>query len=137
MLIPDKNMVVKAINEQYKCLLSNVVRKKIMYHGVSDGKKLMLCTPESKLHSQGHGWFDLTIKQVELLDDADIAILAVRLQGYKIYYADFKQLRQLVTSKMKLNYSSDEKWRFYVWENYIEVRGNDAKFEVEPEIISV
>ena len=28
MLIPDKNMVFKAINEKYKCLLSNVVRKK-------------------------------------------------------------------------------------------------------------
>lgn len=137
MLIPDKNVVVEAINVKYKCVLSNVIRKKIMYHGVSDGKKLMLCTPESKLHPQGHGWFDLTIKQVGLLDNADIAILAVRLQGYGIYYIDFKQLRRLVTSEMKLKYSSDEKWRFYIWKNYIKVRGNDTRFDVEPEIVSV
>lgn len=137
MLIPDKNIVVEAINVKYKCVLSNVIRKKIMYHGVSNGKKLMLCTPKSKLHPKGHGWFDLTIKQVELLDNADIAILAVRLQGYGIYYIDFKQLRSLVTSEMKLKYSSDEKWRFYIWKNYIKVRGNDTRFDVEPEIVSV
>lgn len=137
MLIPDKNIVVEAMNKKYKCVLSNVIRKKIMYEGVSDGKKLMLCTPESKLHPKGHGWFDLTIKQVELLDNADIAILAVRLQGYGIYYIDFKQLRRLVTSEMKLKYSSDEKWRFYIWKNYIKVRGNDTRFDVEPEIVSV
>lgn len=77
----------------------------------------MLWTPESTLHPQGHGRFDLTIKQVKLLDNTDIAILAVRLQEYRIYYIDFKQLRRLVTSEMKLKYSNDEKWRFYIWKN--------------------
>lgn len=137
MLIPDKNIVVEEISKRYKCSISNIARKKIMYHGVSDGRKLVLCTPESKLHAQGHGWFDLTTKQVELLDDADIAILAVRLQGNRIYYIDFEQLRRLITSDMKLKYSSDEKWRLYIWEDYIKVRGNDAKFDVVPTIMSV
>lgn len=91
-------------------------------------------SPESRLHPQGHGWFDLTTKQVDILDDAELAILAVRLEGNKIYYADFKQLRKLITSEMKLYYSNDEKWRFYIWENFIKVRGNDKKFEIEPEI---
>lgn len=34
MLIPDKNVVVEAINMKYECVLSNVIRKKIMYHGL-------------------------------------------------------------------------------------------------------
>ncbi|WP_071461334.1 hypothetical protein [Bacillus massilinigeriensis] len=137
MSIPDKNIVVSTVCKRYNCSLSNIIRKKIMYHGVSNGKSIVLCTPESRLHPQGHGWFDLTTKQVDLLDDADIAILAVRLEGYKIYYVDFKQLRQLITPDMSLNYSEDEKWRFYIWENYIKVRGKDKKFDIEPEFVSI
>ncbi|UGB29960.1 hypothetical protein [Metabacillus sp. B2-18] len=136
MSIPDKNIVVSTVCKRYNCSLSNIIRKKIMYHGVSNGKSLVLCTPESRLHPQGHGWFDLTTKQVDLLDDADIAILAVRLEGYKIYYVNFKQLRQLITPDMSLNYSEDEKWRFYIWEKYIKVRGNDMKFDIEPEFFT-
>ncbi|MEC1717217.1 hypothetical protein ABEV09_07270 [Schinkia azotoformans] len=137
MSIPDKNIVVSTVCKRYNCSLSNIIRKKILYHGVSNGKSIVLCTPESRLHPQGHGWFDLTTKQVDLLDDADIAILAVRLEGYKIYYVDFKQLRQLITPDMSLNYSEDEKWRFYIWENYIKVRGKDKKFDIEPEFVSI
>lgn len=87
------------------------------------------------MHPQGHGWFDLTSKQVGLLDNSDITILAVRLEGNKIYYVNFKQLRQIITSEMTLNYSSYEKWRFYIWENYIKVRGNDSKFDIDPGIL--
>lgn len=135
MSVPDKKSVLNTVSERYNCSLSNVIRKKIIYHGFSNGKKLVLCTPESKLHPQGHGWFDLTTKQVDLLDGADIALLAIRLQGNKIYYVDFKQLRKLLTSEMTLNYSEDEKWRLYIWENYIKVRGNDKKFDIEPEVL--
>lgn len=96
----------------------------------SNGKKLVLCIPESRLHPQGHGWFDLTTKQVDLLVNAAISILAVRLQGKKIYYVNFKELRLLITPDITLNYSVNEKWRFYIWENYIKVRGKDKKFDI-------
>lgn len=135
MLIPDMQLVIDKIAKKYNCSLFSIMRKRIMFHGVSNGKKLVLCTPESKLHVKGHGWFDLTTKQVELLDDADIAILAVRLEGNKIYYVDFKELRKLISAAKTLNYSSDEKWRLYIWRNYITIRGNDTKFPVDPEII--
>lgn len=135
MPIPDMQIVVTTIFERYNFSLSSIVRKRIMYHGSRDGKKLVLCTPESRLHPQGHGWFDLTTKQVDILDDSDIAILAVRLEGNKIYYVDFKQLRLLITSGMTLSYSKDKKWRFYIWDSYNKVRGNDNKFDVEPEIL--
>jgi hypothetical protein len=137
MSIPEKRIVVKNVSEKFNSTLSNIIRKKIMYHGESNGKKIVLCTPESRLHPHGHGWFDLTIKQVDLLDGADMSILAVRLEGNKIYYVDFKQLRQLFTLDMTLNYSEDEKWRFYIWEDYIKVRGNEKKFYVEPEFATV
>ncbi|KUP22072.1 hypothetical protein [Paenibacillus sp. DMB5] len=105
-----------------------------MFHGQNNGERLVLCSPQSKLHANGHGWFDLTKKQVELLDDADIAILAVRLEGGKVYYVDFKELRKLLSAVKTLKYSSDEKWRLYIWDKYITVRGNDSKFPVEPEL---
>lgn len=127
MSIPEKQVVVvKAVNEKYNSTLSNIKRKQIMYEGVTKGKRIVLCTPSSKLHVSGKGWFDLTTKQVDLLDGADIAILAVRLQGNKIYYVDFKELRKLMTSNIMLtNPNEGEHWKLYVWENYIKVQGNE------------
>ncbi|WHY66772.1 hypothetical protein [Neobacillus sp. SuZ13] len=86
----------------------------------------------------GKGWFDLTTKQVDLLDDADIAILAVRLQGNKIYYIDFKELRKLMTTDIMLkNPNEGEHWKLYVWEKYIKVQGHDKEFHIEPELVTV
>ncbi|MGD6957247.1 hypothetical protein ACQCWA_03760 [Rossellomorea aquimaris] len=68
-----------------------------MYGGTSRGKRIVLCTPSSKLHVNGNSWFDLTKKQVDLLDDSHIAILVVRLEGNKIHYIDFKELQKLMT----------------------------------------
>jgi hypothetical protein len=85
MSIPNLQIVLKTIRENYNCSLTTIKGKRIMFEGVSNNKKLVLCTPSSKLHSQGKGWFDLTTKQVELLDNSDISILAVRLEGGKVY----------------------------------------------------
>lgn len=138
MSIPDKQIVLNTVIKKYNCTLLNIMRKQIMYHGVSNGKKLVICTPSSKLHPQGMGWFDLTIKQVELLDDSDLSILAVRLQGLKIYYIDFKELRKLMTSDIMIENSREGKhWKFYVWENYIQVRGNDKNFKIVPELVYI
>ncbi|MGO4548106.1 hypothetical protein AB4Z29_25295 [Paenibacillus sp. 2TAB23] len=131
MQIPNIQTVINRVAKKYNCSLFSITRKKIMFHGVSNGKKLVLCSPESKLHVKGHGWFDLTTKQVELLIEADIAILAVRLEENKIYFVDFNELRNLLFNAKTLNYSSDEKWRLYIWNNYITIRGNAAKFSVD------
>lgn len=58
MSIPSKHIVVKFVSERYGCTLSNMKRKQIPYHGLSKEKRLVLCTPQSKLHPRGHGWFD-------------------------------------------------------------------------------
>jgi len=129
-----KLSVLNIINKRYNCTLSNIKGKQIMYHGVSNGKRIVLCTPFSKLHVRGHGWFVLTTKQVDLLDDSDITILAIRLQG--IYYIDFKEIRKLLISDIMLNNPREgEQWKLYVWENYIDIRGSDEKFHVQPEVL--
>ncbi|WP_026829434.1 hypothetical protein [Exiguobacterium artemiae] len=136
MSIPEKETVVKMISERYDCVLTIMKQKKIMYEGTTrNDKSVILCTPESKLHNQEHGWFDLSTKQVEILDGADMAIMAVRIEGNKVYFVEFKNLRRLMTADMILDYSKDEKWRFYIWEDHIKVRGNDEKFYVSGEVV--
>jgi hypothetical protein len=136
MSIPDIIIVLETISKKYNCTLLNITRKQIMYQGVSKGKKLVLCTPSSKLHPQGKGWFDLTVKQVEILDDSDIAILAVRLQGGKIYYINFKDIRKLMTPDIMLeNPREGEHWKFYVWPSCIKIQGNEHEFYIQPEIV--
>ena len=137
MSIPEKETVVKMISERYDCVLTIMKQKKIMYEGTTrNDKSVILCTPESKLHNQEHGWFDLSTKQVEILDGADMAIMAVRIEGNKVYFVEFKNLRRLMTADMILDYSKDEKWRFYIWEDHIKVRGNDEKFYVSGEVVT-
>lgn len=105
-----------------------------MFQSYSDGKKIVLCTPASKIHVNGHGWFDLNLSQVELLDNAAVSILVVRLDGEKIYYVDFKELRKLMTTKcMTRSKTSGEHWKLYIWKDYIEVRGNRQRFTVQAE----
>lgn len=56
MSIPNLQIVLKTIRENYNCSLTTIKGKRIMFEGVSNNKKLVLCTPSSKLHSQGKGW---------------------------------------------------------------------------------
>jgi len=136
MSIPEKETVVRMISERYDCVLTIMKQKKIMYEGTTQSRKsVVVCTPETKLHNQEHGWFDLSTKQVEILDKADMAIMAVRIEGNKVYFVEFKNLRRLMTEDMILDYSKDEKWRFYIWEDRIEVRGNKEKFYVSGESV--
>ena len=135
MSIPDKQIVLKTVGENMIAYYQ-MLKEANYVSRVSAGKKLILCTPSSKLHPQGQGWFDLTIKQVEILDDSDIAILAVRLEGNKIYYINFKELRELMTPDIMLENSREGKhWKFYVWGNYIKVQGNEKEFYIQPEVL--
>lgn len=71
-----------------------VPRKKIFYKGVlSNGKEVLVCTPQSKLYPNGQGWIDLTIIKVSMLNEADHSILAFRVEGDRVYYLDFCDLK--------------------------------------------
>jgi hypothetical protein len=136
MSVPLKEIVLEAIEQRYDCSLSLIGQKRIIYQGVtSENKTIKLCTPETKLYKEEHGWFDLTTKQVDELDQADISIMAIRVEGGKVYYIEFRNLRRLMTEEITLDYSNDAKWRFYIWENHIKLRGSDEKFYVSGEIV--
>ncbi|RUS44571.1 hypothetical protein [Cohnella sp. AR92] len=134
MSAPDKKIVVNKLTQKYGCSLSTIKGKQIMFQGVSGGKRIVVCTPYSKIHTIGKGWFDLTTRQVELLDEADIAVLAVRLEDGNIYYVDFKELRKMMTLDLQIvNLNEGEHWKFYIWGNNIQVRGRSEKFQAVPE----
>jgi hypothetical protein len=138
MSVPDMKIVVDMLTRKYGCSLSTISRKQIMFQGVSNGRRIVVCTPSSKIHANGKGWFDLTIKQVELLEDAVISILAVRLEGNKIYYIDFKELRKFMQPNLMLtNANEGEHWKLFIWDSFIQVQGNANKFTVLPEQVSV
>lgn len=110
MSVPLKEIVLEAIEQRYDCSLSLIGQKRIIYQGVtSENKTIKLCTPETKLYKEEHGWFDLTTKQVDELDQADISIMAIRVEGGKVYYVEFRNLRRLMTEEITLDYSNDAK----------------------------
>ncbi|NUU61112.1 hypothetical protein [Paenibacillus agri] len=136
MSVPDKEIVVNKLNQKYGCSLSTISRKQIMYQGESGEKRIVVCTPYSKIHTIGKGWFDLKITQVELLDDADISLLVVRLEDGRFYYVDFKELRKMITLENQIVNSREGKhWKFYIWGNIIQVRGCSDKFLSVSEIL--
>jgi hypothetical protein len=138
MYMSNKNIVINEISKKYNCNLSTIQGKQIMYQGISGGQKIVVCTPYSKIHVIGKGWFDLTTKQVKLLDEPDVAVLAVRLGLNKIYYVDFKELRKLMKPEIMLKNSNEgEHWKLFVWEDHVQVQGNDRRFMVQPKIVTV
>jgi len=137
MIVPDKNSIIETLSNKYNCRLTNITRKQIMFEGKSNGKRIVVCTPSSKIHVKGSGWFDLNVSQVQILDDSDISILAVRLEGGKVYYVDFKELRKRITSDLVVYTPSiGEHWKFFVWERHIEIQGSKNKFYAQPELVS-
>ncbi|WP_312470322.1 hypothetical protein [Neobacillus sp.] len=136
MTIPDKRKLMERLSKKLGCTLIPIKRKQIMYEGLRNGERVVVCTPSSKIHVNGNGWFDLTTIQVAILDDANTALLAVRLEGNRVYIINFKKLRKLMTSNITLNnYAVGDHWKLFVWENHIQVQGNDQKYQVSPQII--
>lgn len=130
-MIPSKYEVVNTIEQRYQCTLRTIKGKRIMLEGFTKSQKIVVCTPQSKIHTNGQGWFDLSTIQVELLDQAQIAILAVRLEGNKVFYIDFKDIRSYMSEKAMVNYSGVDKWNLYIWNNYITIRGVEKRYYIE------
>jgi len=135
--IPSKQTVIQTLSENLGCSFQPCRGKQIMYKATSGTNQIVICTPQSKLHPRGHGWFDLTTIQVQTLNNANIAFLAIRLPN-RIYYIVFEELRKLMPEKAPFNNEREgEHWKFYVWADHIEVRGSNQKFMVQPKLISV
>ena len=58
----------KATNSSFR----QIPRKKIMFRTTTaEGKSVTLCSPQSKLHSQGFFWVDITQEQYRVLSETD------------------------------------------------------------------
>jgi len=89
------------------------------------GKKVIVCTPESKLHKNSHGWIDFTEIQKSLLEKSDFSILALRVGDNKTIYIDFKMLAPYLNSEAMVNNKREgDHWKLYVWPDHIQVSGN-------------
>ena len=54
MSIPNMQIVLRQIRDKYNCTLTNIKGERIMFKRGSDNKKLVFCTPYSKLYPQGN-----------------------------------------------------------------------------------
>lgn len=71
------------------------------------------------------GWVDLTTTQVDVLDNAPISILAVRMPNEAVVYFNFKQVKpQLTKQAMKNNKREGDHWKLHIWPDRITVLGN-------------
>jgi hypothetical protein len=104
---------------------------------IYDIEDISICTPESKLHKNGHGWIDITSKQILLLKKAKYSILAFRLEGNKVYYVNFSDLEKYLTQEYIFNNNREgNHWKLYIWPKHIEIRGNAKHLLVEPNKLS-
>jgi len=86
------------------------------------------------LHIKGHGWIDITSKQKNLLEHAECSMFAFRLEGNKVYYLNYSELKKYLTLDSMLNNDKEgDHWKLYIWPNYIEIRGNKQRLLIEPD----
>ena len=134
MNIPSKEFVIFKLQEYFTISLSKLPKYRVFYTGIKGTEEILVCTPQSKLHINGHGWIDITSKQILILKKAKHSILAFRLEGNKVYYVNFYDLEKYLTQDSMFNNSREgNHWKLYIWPKHIEIRGNANRFLVEPD----
>jgi hypothetical protein len=135
MNIPTIESVIYELQECYTISLHKLLKYNVFYSGTFiDNEEILICTPHSKLYINGHGWIDITSKQILLLKKAKHSILAFRLEGNKVYYVNFYDLEKYLTPESMFNNSREgNHWKLYIWSKHIEIRGNANSLSVEPD----
>lgn len=59
MSVPDKGKIIEFLSNKYSCKFTTMARKQIMFEGSTNRERIVVCTPSSKIHKKGSGWFDL------------------------------------------------------------------------------
>jgi hypothetical protein len=134
MSIPSKEAVIQQLEEYYETKLSPIQGKRILYEGTLSNKlRIVVCTPQTKIHAQGQGWVDISKTQVEEFKNFDISILAIRMEGNMMYYMHFDTLRPYFTDESLLtNKTAGEFWRLYLWPDKIQIVRNKEMLSIEP-----
>ena len=85
-----KEAVITQLETKYGIRLFKVSGKKVFYMSdLKDNRSLLVASPESKIHPNGHAWIDLTEIQRNLLRSASEGIVAFRLPEQKTYFVNF------------------------------------------------
>jgi hypothetical protein len=131
---PRQDSVLRQIEERYRVSLSRMPGKKVCYQGeLNSNRTLLVVTPESKIHSQGQGWVDLTEIQVELMRTCTESVVAFRLSNGKVFFVNFRSLSILLTEDSIVeNKKEGRHWKLYIWPNQIEVRNSSKKLQITP-----
>ena len=134
MSIPDADQVIAKLQIHLGIKLHRVSNKKIFYKGVGkDGNELLVCTPKSKLYPDGRGWVDITAIQKAMFEEAHTAILAFRVEGGKVYYLNFREMKPYLTDQSIINNKREgDHWKLYIWPDHIKVLGNEKKLTLTP-----
>jgi hypothetical protein len=125
--IISKEKVIQQFEDHLKIEFHQVHRKRILLQGkLKDCSTVVLFTPESKLYRYGYWRTDLTTAQVSVLENADLAILAFRLEGNRVYYVDFNILKPYLTKDAVIyqKYRDRTFWKLHIWPDHVLVLGN-------------
>lgn len=124
--------VVSSMSHKYSCVFSSLPRKRIMFSGQNRaGETLIFCSPQSKLHSQGFYWVDITEEQYRELSKCDVAFVIFRLENKVTSTVKWSELKPLLTADC-MRYNSHEKnhWKLFIYPDYIKVNGNPEHLHI-------
>jgi len=136
--MPSIEKIVSELEKHFSIRLKRISNKRIIYSGKDvTGKRMIVCSPESKIYPKGYGWSDLTLVQTELLDEYDHSILAFRMPAEITYYVEFKTLKPFLIPEAMLNNKREgDHWKLYIWPNEIQVLGNKNRVKAKPNTLS-
>jgi hypothetical protein len=138
MSIPLSKNVISTLQDYLGIELQKLSDKQVFYTGNQTyGSEVLVCTPQSKLYSNGRGWIDITTIQTSMLERAKFSILAFRLEGNKIYFLNFHDLQPyLINEALIYNAHEGDHWKLYIWPDRIQVLGNSQPLSISPNDIT-
>ena len=115
------------------CEYQLIPGKKIMFESrLEIGERIVMCTPQSKLHPQGFYWTDITSVQYELLDSCDNAMVIFRLEGRMLTMVNWENLKPYLTAEcMRNNSNEGNHWKLNIYTDYIKISGNENELKVK------
>ena len=129
MNIPSKECVIEELQNHFGAVLLKYKNKQVFYSGkLKDNKEIIVFTPHSKLHINGHGWIDINEKQTSILEKTECSIMALRLEGDKVYYFKFHEFKPYLTKEAMTN---EDHWKIYIYSDYLQMRQTNKKFSIK------
>lgn len=115
------------------CEYQLILGKKIMFESrLENGERIVMCTPQSKLHPQGFYWTDITSVQYELLDSCDNAMVIFRLEGRMLTMVNWADLKPYLTAEcMRNNSNEGNHWKLNIYTDHIKISGNENELKVK------